>query len=124
MWRGPSQAVKESYSDPITTRLARLCSRAGVHYNMADDGRSAEVFQLRRASDTWARVVIGRVEGTEPAHVALGVARQFTPINADLLALATAWLEREIERVAFVARQEVELCSAIDGLIGALRDRA
>lgn len=120
MWRGPSQAVRDSASDPLSRGIVRRIARYGVFITFSDDGKSAEIYQLRQRGGDWVKHPLDPINGFDPVDTALRIAFEHTPFDGEFIAQRTEYLIRKSESLAQLVRMEMRLCDEIDGLISVL----
>lgn len=108
MWTGPSEDYRLALTDPVAVRLHRRAGEQGIAYNIANNGRSAEVFRMVKVRDgLWNLPVLGTVEGDDAIHCCINAALEYTEHDPELFSL----IARDIDR------RTTEILSGIHGAI-------
>lgn len=113
MWHGPSAALKSAQESPLYRRITRRCGSEGIFFTMAPDGRSAEVFTIRE----YRKYPLGVVNGSGPFGTALTIARDRTPLDAELIA-------QNVEYLEMASAEIVELFGLYDRIEAAMAELA
>lgn len=99
MWTGPCKELLADYDDLLTRRLHRRASRHGIQYIPAHDGRSARVESFEKIAGRWHFTHIGDATGRDVPNLFLNCHLEFTPIDAELIEIASAMVLRRTEEV-------------------------
>jgi hypothetical protein len=117
MWRGPCDAAKACYADPLAIRLVRRAAENNIGFVLAHDGRSAEVYRLERRQGNYVRIALDPVEGGDPLNVIANFALQYTPHDPDLFDALYALVLRRLDEVTSEVTSVVKrLGAALDAL--------
>jgi hypothetical protein len=104
MWTGPCKELIDSYTDKLASRLHRRASKLGISYTAAFDGRSAKVERFEKQGAGYVFTPIGEATGSDVPNLWLNIHLQFTPIDAELVEIASAMVLRRAEAVAAEVR--------------------
>ncbi|HLP69143.1 MAG TPA: hypothetical protein VK181_16635 [Rhizobium sp.] len=124
LWKGPSPEVTAALGNTLAIKLHRRAGRQNVAYNIARDGRSAEVFRMEKSRGQWLFVPLGLAVGADPLDVFMDAALRFTDHDAELFELLTALIEQRTAALppAFEAAEKralsvlSDLSSTLDSL--------
>lgn len=100
LWRGPSSEVTAALGNPVALKLHRRAGKQSIAYNIAHNGRSAEVFRMEKSRGNWHLVPLGTAHGADPLDTYLVAAFEFTEHDDELVELATAVIEQRIDGLA------------------------
>jgi hypothetical protein len=118
MWRGPCEALRAAHADPLWAAIHRRGGRHFVACNVAPDGRSADFYRLEKVKGEWYSFDLGRVQGGDPHFTVLAGYRRFTPLDAELIQLNAAYLDRVAGDIVLDGRAVVsKLMFAVDQFV-------
>lgn len=127
MWRGPCEAVKASYMNPIATRLHRRAGEQSIFYDISHDGRSSKAWRLEKRGDTWHEIPLGAVEGGDPLNTYINASLEFTKHDAELYSLIARDLAARtddlVSRFADAGKRLSNACDDLAGMISRLAPR-
>lgn len=99
MWKGPCESLKAAGADPLWAAIHRRAGRLNIACNVESDGRSATFFRVEKIRGEWYSFDLGRVQGGDPYFTVLAGYRQFTPLDAELIAQNCAYIARQAEEI-------------------------
>lgn len=115
MWRGPCEALRAAYSDPLWGAIHRRGGRLHIACTVTDDGRFADFYRIEKINGEWYRFDLGRVKGGDPYFTVLAGYRRFTPLDAELIEQNHAYIERQAESIVFDGHSiSIKLGQAVD----------
>jgi hypothetical protein len=100
MWRGPTAELKKRRSRSSCGPRS-IAAPAGSTSSATSSMTAAPPASSRsKSARGWYRIELGTVRGADPMLTALWGAHRFTPLDAELLQLHHAYLERLAEEIA------------------------
>lgn len=124
-WGGPTMELTATRADPLYHAIVRHSGKQGIFFDTDQTGKSADAFTIEKSRGDWFRMELERFVGGNAYSVALSIARAFTDLDADLMALHTQYINRLAEEVASDLRSIVgnvyKLTYEIEDLIASVR---
>lgn len=104
MWKGPCDALRATYSDPLASRLHRRAGEQLIAYDINHAGTLATVYRVEKRGGEWYRIDLGSVQGADPMNTYINVALAYTSHDQELFALIAEQICRRADEVTSIAR--------------------
>jgi len=104
MWKGPCDALKATYADPLAARFHRRASEQQISYTLSADGRAAQVARIEQRRSGWHTVSIGVASGDDAMNTIVNVALEFTAHDHELFALIAEHIAHRTDDVIATLR--------------------